>query len=52
MIQVLGLRDYTQHGQTRKRETFFTRGWRFERVQDVFNPEKLQLVLDQIQAVS
>lgn len=48
MIQVLGLRDYQSRGKTKKRETFFEKGWRFENVQDVFNPEKLQQVLDNV----
>lgn len=50
MIQVLGLRNYT-HPQTGKllpRETFFEKGWRFEKIQDVFNPVILQKILDQI----
>lgn len=48
MIQVLGLRDYPFKGVMRKREVFFNKGWRLEKVQDVFNPEKLDAVLAQI----
>lgn len=45
MIQVLGLRDFTHGKLQRKRETFFSKGWRFEHVQDVFNPKKLTELL-------
>lgn len=48
MIQVLGLRDYQTNGVTKKREVFFNKGWRFEKVQDVFTPEKLDVILSKI----
>jgi P4 family phage/plasmid primase-like protien len=46
-IQVLGLRDRTDQ-PSMKREVFFTKGWRFEKIQDVFDSEKLDRVLKQI----
>lgn len=46
MIQVLGLRDWTNpKGGTQKREVFFNKGWRFDKVQDVFNHRKLNELL-------
>lgn len=48
MIQVLGLRDIVSRGVTKKRETFFANGWRFEKVQDVFNAEIRQKIIDSI----
>lgn len=45
MIQILGLRDYTTNGVQKKRETFFNKGWRLEKIQDVFSPDKLEEVL-------
>lgn len=46
-IQVLGLRERTDN-PAMKREVFFTKGWRFDSIQDVFNSEKLLSVLSQI----
>ena len=49
MIQILGLRDYqSPDGKIKKKEVFFSRGWRLESVKDVFNPEKLAKILAQI----
>lgn len=47
MIQVLGLRDFidTRTKKKRKREVFFTKGWRFQTVDDVFNGTVLDSVL-------
>jgi P4 family phage/plasmid primase-like protien len=47
LIQVLGLRERTDMPNV-KREVFFTKNWRFEKIQDVFNREKLDAVLSQI----
>ena len=50
MIQVLALRDFVDRrtGVQRKREVFFNKGWRLEQVEDVFNEEKLNALLDQV----
>lgn len=48
MIQVLGLRDFNVQGKPRKREVFFTKGWRFDKVQDIFDESKRRAVLQQI----
>lgn len=50
MIQVLGLRDFRQGTSTKKRETFFNKGWRFNQIQDVFNSDKLNALLQEIPA--
>jgi P4 family phage/plasmid primase-like protien len=48
MIQVLGLRDYVYKEQPRKRETFFNNGWRFQRVEEVFEQSKLDALIAQV----
>lgn len=50
MIQVLGLRDYINSftNQKQKRETFFLKGWRFEKVGDVFTKDTRDKLLEQI----
>lgn len=40
MIQVLGLRDFTDNGKTKKREVFFQKGWRFDTIEEVFGGTK------------
>jgi len=40
MIQVLGLRNKSVFGRDKLVHAFFHKNWRFERVEDVFNPEK------------
>lgn len=47
MIQVLGLRDFfdSKSGKVQRKETFFQKGWRFEKVEDVFDMEKRAEVL-------
>lgn len=46
-IQVLGLRDRLDI-PGKKREMFFTRNWRFEKIQDVFDPDIRAKVISQI----
>ncbi len=48
MIQVLGLRDYTTKGVLKKRECFFDRGWRFNSIDQVFDPAKVQELVAQV----
>jgi len=48
MIQILGLRDWTREGKVSKREVFFEKGYRLEKVQDAFNPETLDALLARI----
>lgn len=48
MIQVLGLRDWNDKGQVKKRETFFSKGWRFTNIQDVFDTDKVKALLSGI----
>lgn len=48
MIQVLGLRDWVKDGRPMKRETFFNKGWRFNKIEDVFNKEKVDALLKDV----
>lgn len=48
MIQVLALRDYAKNGVTKKAERFFAKNWRFEKVEDVFNQQKLNHLLESV----
>lgn len=54
MLQILGLRDHTFTDKktnkpvTRKREVFFEKGWRLEKIQDVFNAEILYKLISSI----
>ena len=45
MIQVLGLRDWKKGDKVLKRETFFSKGWRFPKVEEVFDSVKLDALL-------
>ena len=48
MIQILGLRDYTRDGRTLKAEKFFEKGWRTDKVQNIFDPRLNEELLSKI----
>ena len=48
MIQILGLRDFTAKGRTQKREVFFNKNYRADKIEDIFNSEKLDALLKTI----
>lgn len=50
MIQVLALRDFTDQksGHTKKREVFFNKGWRFDKIEQIFNTESLNELIERI----
>lgn len=49
MIQVIGLRDYVdQNNKKKKAPRFFEKKWRFERIEDVFDPVKRAAILMQV----
>lgn len=50
MIQLLGLRDWLKEGRPTKREVFFNKGWRAQTIQEIFNPDSLQLLINEIPA--
>jgi len=50
MIQILGLREYISKktGKEAKAERFFEKNWRLEKVEDIFNEEKIAEILTNV----
>ncbi len=48
MILILGLRDWNRDGRVQKRDMFFEKGWRVNKVQDIFNPIENEKLLSKI----
>lgn len=48
MIQILGLRDYTRDGRVQKVERFFEKGWRTDKIQNIFKASENTAILKDV----